>query len=288
MKSCIIINGIAEDATMYETLINNRAFRYGDGLFETIRVCNGKPLFAEKHYERFMDGLKILKIESIEAHDFSFFKHNLNAVINSNNISNGGRIRYSINRTSGGYYKPLDNTGISIVEGQRIDDNSYQLNQQGLLIDLYDEVLKPYNILSPFKNAFALIHVLAGLKNCGVNYESILLNEQRNICEGVNSNIFILKNGTLHTPSLDQGCVRGIMRKVIMNDISRILNIEVIETTITRTFLKEADEIFLTNAIQGIKWVLGFEEKRYLNTFSKLVIQTINEFISDNFKKDFK
>jgi len=284
LKNSILINGILEDVSMHESLLSNRAFRYGDGLFETIRIYNGTPLFAEYHHKRLIDGLNLLKIESEEKDNLTLFKNNLNKIIISNRIREGGRIRYSISRNSGGYYKPLSTSGISIVEANNIEDNFYKLNDQGVQIEIYEDILKPINILSPFKNAFSLIHVLAGIHNSGINYESILLNEQKNICEGVSSNIFILKNNILYTPSLNQGCVNGIMRFILINYLSKKLNIEVVETKIKSDFFNNADEIFFTNVIQGIKWVLGFGKKRYYNTFSKLLTQNLNEFIEASLK----
>lgn len=283
MKKIILLNGVIEAFSLHESLLNNRAFRYGDGLFETIRVCNGKPLFAELHYKRLTEGLSMLKIRSKEADSFEFFINNLYCVIEKNNISEGGRIRYNIFRNSGGFYKPMTNEGISLVEGESIENNLYELNEQGILVNIFEDILKPINILSPYKNTNALIHVMAGLKNQDINYESVLLNEQKNICEGVSSNIFIFKNNILYTPALNQGCVKGIMRLIIIENLSKALNIKVVETNLKQDLLHTAEEVFLTNVIQGVKWILGYEKKRYYNSLSKKLIFILNDFISNNY-----
>lgn len=284
MKSYILINGSPEESFQHESLLKNRAFRFGDGLFETIRVYNGIPLFAELHFDRMAEGLSLLKIECDDMKDFKFFENNLNNIVNTNNLKKGGRIRYSVSRLSDGFYKPQACKGISIVEGLNIEDDIYKCNEKGVIIKLYEDILKPINILTPYKNAFPLIHVLAGLNSSEFNCESILINEQNYICEGVSSNIFVLKNNILYTPDLSQGCVRGIMRHVVINILSKLLNVVVVETKMEKDFLIDADEIFFTNVIQGIKWVMGYEKKRYYNAFSKLLSQKLDEYIKSELK----
>jgi len=276
----IIVNGVIEDAVKYNILLINRAFRYGDGLFETIRVYNGFPLFAELHYKRLTDGLSFFKINAPEIHDFALFYNNLIEIIKANNINSGGRIRYTVCRASEGFYKPLSDRSLSIIEAAVIENNTYLLNEKGLLVFIYDDVLKPINKLTRYKNPFAFLHVLASQYQTESNYEILLLNEQNNICEGINSNIFILKNKVLYTPHLEQACVNGIMRQLIIQYISKLMHIEILETTINRTDLLDADEILFTNVVQGVKWAMGFDKKRYYNTFSKSLIENINNFIN--------
>jgi len=279
----IIVNGVIEEAVKYNILLNNRAFRYGDGLFETIRVCNGVPLFADLHHKRLTEGLSLFKIDAPEIDDFAFFYNNLIEIIKSNGIKSGGRIRYSVSRASEGFYKPQSDKSLSIIEATEITDNLYKLNEKGLLVFVYEEILKPINILCQYKNPYAFLHILASQFQKESHHEICLMNEKNNICEGISSNIFIVKNNILYTPHINQSCINGIMRQVIIQFISKILDTEVVETSIVKFDLADADEIFFTNVIQGVRWVMGFEKKRYYYKFSKLLIENINNFIQSQF-----
>jgi len=277
----VFYNGQIEDAEKLSVLLNNRAFRYGDGLFETIRVFNGKPLFVELHHKRLSEGLSFLKIKAPEA-DASLFLERINNLITVQNIRAGGRIRYSVWRTAGGYYAPDSDEAVSLVEAQPLPQNAFELNEKGSLICIYKEITKPFTQLSSFKNPYAQLHVMAGMYKREAGWETVLINQQNKLCEGLSSNIFVLKNNTLLTPSLDQACVKGIMRQVITEKISALLNLKVEETQIDECDLLEADEVFFTNAIQGVSWALGFEKKRYYNAVSRKILTKLNEFVKES------
>ncbi|OQA01250.1 MAG: D-alanine aminotransferase [Bacteroidetes bacterium ADurb.Bin408] len=280
MSQKVFYNGQIEDAKKFSYLLNNRAFRYGDGLFETIRVYNGRPLFKELHHKRLTAGLSVLKIKAPEA-DALYFFDTLQNIIAAQNIKSGGRIRYSVWRTSGGYYTPNSDCGVSLVEAQHLPQNAFELNEKGFLISIYKEITKPCTLLSPFKNPYAQLHVMAGMHKREPGWETVLINQQNNLCEGISSNIFILKDNILLTPAPDQACVKGIMRQVIIENLAAVLNLKTIETQISELDLQNADEVFFTNAIQGVRWALGFEKKRYYNTLSRKITGVLNEFAKD-------
>lgn len=281
MNQKVFYNGQIEDAEKLSLLLNNRAFRYNDGLFETIRIYNGKPLFVERHHKRLSEGLSVLKIKAPEA-DASLFLERINSLITAQNISAGGRIRYSVWRAAGGYYTPASDEAVSLVEAQLLAQNAFELNEKGGLICIYKEITKPFTLLSSFKNPYSQIHVMAGMYKREPGWETVLINQQNRLCEGISSNIFVLKNNTLLTPSLDQACVKGIMRQVIIENISALLNLHVKETHIDESDLLEADEVFFTNAIQGVRWALGFEKKRYYNVVSRKISAVLNEFVKES------
>jgi branched-chain amino acid aminotransferase len=96
----------------------------------------------------------------------------------------------------------------------------------------------------------------------------ILLNENGLLCEASGSNVFIWYRDTLYTPALSEGCVDGVMRRIVM-EVARENDIDVIEAQINPEILNEAEELFLTNAVHGMQWVLGYQKKRFFNKLSK-------------------
>jgi branched-chain amino acid aminotransferase len=109
-----------------------------------------------------------------------------------------------------------------------------------------------------------------GLDDC------LLQNYKLGIIEATSSNLFIVSNGVLYTPSLEDGCVGGIMRMQVIN-IALENQIKVYECNLNPQNLLAADEIFLTNAINGIQWVGSYRTKRYFNEMSRRMIGLLND-----------
>jgi branched-chain amino acid aminotransferase len=135
---------------------------------------------------------------------------------------------------------------------------------------------KSLDQFSKFKTINSLLYVQAAIYANQNNFnDSLILNGEGNIIESSSSNVFIASNGVLYTPPLDDGCVGGIMR---MNVINLAINngIKVYEYSLKPQNLLIADEVFLTNAIKGIEWVGGFQNKRYYNSLSRKIIDFLN------------
>jgi branched-chain amino acid aminotransferase len=177
-------------------------------------------------------------------------------------------------RQEGGYYTPETNDISFLIEADELPNN-YSLNQKGLWVDLYTDMKKPINKLSNIKTANALLYVMAGLAKQSMKLdECLIVNEHGHICESISSSIFAVKNGTLYTPPLSEGCVAGVMRKQIMS-IATENKILTFESPLTTYTLLNADEIMLTNSISGLKWVGQFREKFYTNKFSQLFTEKL-------------
>lgn len=272
----INLNGELLNADEPVFTIRNRAFRYGDAIFETIRVVNGEICFLHRHVKRLLDGMATLQLDVPKEFSEAFFKEQIGRIIEKNAINKGGRVRITVYRKSGGYYTPETNAVSFVIEAVPLPDNEYALNSDGLTIDLYEEQKLVIHKLSTVKTNNCLTHVLAALykKNKGLD-ECVMVNELGGIAECISSNLFVGYNGVLYTPSLNQGIIPGIMREVII-DIASEKNIEVQECTLTPQVLLRADEVFLTNAINGIRWVVAYRSKRYFNKTSKLLVPELN------------
>jgi len=256
--------------------INNRGFRYGDGLFETMRMIKGQLKFADLHADRLQRGMKALKIEGYSQMDAWFFKEKAEELARRNKIKNG-RLRLTVYRDSDGLYTPLQNKMGWCLEIQALDEPRYVLNSKGLIADIFTDLTKPCNYLSNIKTCNSLIYVMAGIyKTQNKLDEVFLLNQEGFLCEASSSNIFILYQNHLYTPALSEGCVEGVMRQVVI-DIAGRIDIPLTEAQIKSDILYEADEVFITNAIRGIQSIMGFGVKRYFNELSKKYIEELNK-----------
>ncbi|HWZ14174.1 MAG TPA: aminotransferase class IV [Mucilaginibacter sp.] len=256
--------------------VTNRAFRYGDGLFESMRMMKGQLKFADMHADRLQRGMRALKIDGYSQMDTWFLKEKAEDLAQRNKAKHG-RLRLTVFRDSEGMYAPTQNKAGWCLEMQPLDEPRYFLNEKGLIMDIFTEIPKPSNYLSNIKTCNSLIYVMAGLyKTQNKLDEVFLLNQNGFLCEANSSNIFILYQNHLYTPALSEGCVEGVMRQVVIN-LARKNNIPVTEAQINPEILYEADEVFLTNAGRGIQTVMGFGVRRYFNAVSKLLVTELNK-----------
>jgi branched-chain amino acid aminotransferase len=257
--------------SMYEPTVSfaNRAFRYGDSLFETIRVCNNKIMFLRDHVNRLKLGMTVLRMnlpaefntENVNEFITQLLKHNVHAP--------HARVRFTVFRNDGGHYTPETNDISFLIESEPLTSN-YELNQRGYWVDIYADIKKPINKLSNFKTGNGLIYVMAGISKLSMKLDDcLLINENGSVCESISSNIFVVKNGTIFTAPLTEGCVAGVMRKQVMNLASEN-KILTFESPITTYTLMNGDEVFLTNSINGIQWVGQFKDKFYTNKTAQI------------------
>lgn len=256
--------------------VSNRAFKYGDGLFESMRLINGTLKFVDLHAERLQQGMKALKLEGYSNMDTWFLKEKVEELAVWNKTRNG-RLRLTVYRDSDGLYTPTDNKSGWCLELVPDEFSGYRLNQKGLIMDVYTEMLKPVNFLSNFKTCNSLTYVMAGLYKTEHKLDDVfLLNQHGFLCEGISSNVFVWYKEHLYTPALNEGCVAGIMRQIVIN-ICIAQGIPVTEAQINPDILHQADEVFITNATRGIQWVIGYGIKRYFNGLSKTLIDELNK-----------
>jgi branched-chain amino acid aminotransferase len=256
--------------------ISNRAFKYGDGLFESMRMMKGQLKFADLHADRLQRGMKALKIDGYSQMDTWFLK-DVAEDLSRRNKSKHGRFRLTVYRDSTGFYTPSQNKMGWCLEMQALDEPRYFLNGKGLIMDIFSEIPKPSNYLSNVKTCNSMVYIMAGLYKIQNQLDEVfLLNQNGFLCEAGSSNIFVLYQNHLYTPALSEGCIEGVMRQVVIN-LARQINIPITEAQISPEILYEADEVFLTNASRGIQTVMGFGVRRYFNEVSKLLTEHLNK-----------
>jgi branched-chain amino acid aminotransferase len=235
---------------------SNRAFNYGDGFFESIKIINSKPFNFYCHFERIKFALSVLKINS--NYTAEFFKEKISYLLKVNKIVNGS-IKIHISRSGSGKYLPeLHQLDLLI---KSFNGNPYKQNDT-ISLCFYDKEFKGTGFLSNIKSANALVSVLASVYADDNNFNNaILLSPRGNIIEVANANIFIVNGEKIYTPPLSDGCVDGTMRKWICS------NINIFERTILKSEILDADEVFITNATSGVVSVNNIEQT-YFSSFN--------------------
>ncbi|GAB5418696.1 MAG: aminotransferase class IV [Crocinitomicaceae bacterium] len=255
----------------------NRGHLYGDGVFESIRVFSGRPVNLENHVKRMIEGATKLKMRPPSYYDASFFEEKVLELLKKSGISEGGKCRISLDRSMGGTYSPESNEVEYIIEVYPMDTNSYKLNTRGLEVDLYMDLKKDKSPIANYKTKNGLLYVMAAVaaKEKGLD-DYLISNYGGGILEGTSANLFVVSNGVLYTPGLEEGCLAGTMRMQVIN-LAIKNGIKVYECNILPQNLLVADEIFLTNAIQGVIWVGGYRTKRYFSNTARRIVDLLNE-----------
>ncbi len=278
----ISYNGQVIAANEFGITINNRSFQYGDGLFETMHAVGSQVQFFYDHIERLVASMKVLKMEVPVRFtiDTMGLQKEIAKLLTKNKIFKGGRVRLTVFRRAGGLYSPKTSEVSYIVQALPLEQTYYELNTKGYIIDVFDEIPKPVNILSGIKSTSSLLYIMAGIYRKENNLdECLLINETGNIVEGMSSNIFLVKDNYIYTPPLRSGCLNGIMRKKVIN-LAKSEGFTVFdEVPIKLQDIMAADELFFTNAITGIRWVMGFKHRRYFNKITKILSQKLNKKI---------
>jgi len=271
---------VSNDASL---LTQNRAFLYGDAVFETVKIVNSKILFLEDHYFRLMSSMRVIRMEIPMNFTMEYFEEQILALATAKNLGISARARITVYRNDGGYYLPKTNTVSFLVNAESLDSALYSINQCNYVVDLYTDFYVTKQLLSSIKTTNKIINITAsifadenGFDNC------LLLNDSKNVIEALQGNVFMVKGNTLITPPVSEGCLNGVMRKQILALARKIEDLEVIEEVISPFDLQKADELFITNVIKGIQPITKYRKKEFTTNLSKILVQKLNESISGN------
>jgi len=254
---------------------NNRGLAYGDSVFETIKFNNNKPVFWEAHYFRLMASMRILRME-IPMHFTPEFLENeiVNLVQSLPNNAISYRVKITVYRDSEGFYTPISNNVSYIISAQELSSDLYEINKGHYEIELFKDYLISPNLLSTLKTNNKAVNVVGSIFAKENNYNNcLLLNTDKSIIEALNGNIFLIKGNTVKTPPLVDGCLKGIVREKLIEIITKSPDFELSESSISPFELQKADELFITNVIQGIVPITKFRKKEFsADICSKLLV----------------
>ncbi len=262
----------AEDPVL---LASNRGYRYGDALFETMKVASKNILLETYHFERLFAGLRLLQFEMPKLLTREKLRNEVILLAEKNHCGNLARIRLSVFRGNGGVYDE-ERTPQYLIECWPLNESLNRLNENGLVIDIFPAARKSCDSFSHLKSANYLPYTMAAIyaKANKLN-DCLVLNTDGNIADATIANVFLIKEGVIITPGPDQGCVNGVMRRHLLEKM-KDAGYSIQENPVSVSSLEEADEVFLTNAISGIRWVKQFRAKGYLNN---LTVEIYNRFI---------
>jgi branched-chain amino acid aminotransferase len=250
----------------------SRALRYGDGLFETMRMYQGKILNESYHFERLFNGMKLLQFKIPKIFSKELLIQKINALLKKNEHSKNARIRLMVFRGKEELFSWGESNPEYIIESWALP-GKIELNENGLTINVFPDAKKSNDAFSNLKcnnylpSAMAAIYAKKHQWN-----DAIILNTSNRVCETAIANIFIIKDHQILTPPLSEGCVAGTVRRFILENTWQVYKIE--EKPLTVDDVLSANEVFLTNAIHPIRWVKNFGDRNYDN---KKVLQIFNE-----------
>jgi len=265
------INGKITSVAHAGIPIDNGAFRYGYGLFETMLVQDGAIRLKQYHWERLFAGLKQLYFEIPALMTAEWLEEQVIATVKKNSLEKLCRVRLQVFAAGGGLYGlenlPTGQAGNQpgfIIECFPLDASTLRLNENGLVTGIATGLNKSMDSLCNLKSCNALIYAM-GAQQAKENKwnDAFICNTAGNVIESTIANIFWISNGIVYTPPLSDGCVAGMMRRHVMDKVS------VTEKSLCADEVLQADEVFLTNAIKMVRWVSDPDNKRYKSRQTK-------------------
>jgi 4-amino-4-deoxychorismate lyase len=253
----LIFNGQFIDESAFHVGLDNRAFSYGDGVFETIVAFPHKVNYLSDHLERLSSGIKTLGMILPKEINQKTCEELIKELIVKNNLDKA-RVKILVWRKSGGFFTPQSNDAEFIITASRF----IQPPAQSEKVFIYDNVRIPYSGFSKFKTLSSLPYVMAGIAKKELNADDlILLDTEGNIAEGLVSNLFWIKGNNVFTPSIETGCKEGVMRKQILSFLDQN-KIQCNEGKFRKEDLLSADFAFTSN-VTGIVAILKLEDIIY-------------------------
>lgn len=264
-----------------ENIEQNRGFLYADAVFETLKVLDGKILFLEDHYFRLMASMRILRMEIPLEFTLEYLESEIFKTINALNLTNA-RVRLTVFRNGEGRYLPQQRTVGFIIVAESTG-TVYVNTTEKYEVELFKDFHVSKHLLSTLKTTSCLINITASIFAEENGYENcLLINDEKNVIEAINGNIFIIKDNVVSTPPVADGCINGIIRKKIIEIINKTDNLTFEERSISPFELQKADEIFITNIAVGIQSVTQYRKKLFADTIANSLLMKLNAQIKFN------
>ncbi len=253
-------NGSLRSGDDFKLGIDNRAFKYGDGIFDTLKFQDGELCFLEDHYFRLMSSMRMLRMRIPMDFTLDYYEKQIKLTLEANDLKDQGRVRVNVFRRDGGLYTPLSNEINFLIEATAMPVLSDDLIE----IELFKDFPLASGLLSTIKTNNRMVNILGSIFAKENGYQNcILINEKKELAEALNANIFLVKGNEILTPSLDSGCINGIIRKRLIELLKKETKFDLKELSISPFDLLKVDEVFLTNSINEIQSVDHYRKKKY-------------------------
>ena len=261
-------NGSLKPRNDFKLSPDNRAFKYGDGIFDTLKFEDDTICFLEDHYFRLMSSMRMLRMRIPMNFTLDYYENQIRITLEANDLKNTARIRVNVFRQDGGLYAPLTNEINFLIE-----TNSLSAATAGSIeIELFKDFPIASGLLSTIKTNNRVVNVLGSIYASENDYQNcILINEKKELVEALNANVFLIRGNEILTPSLESGCINGIIRKKVIELLKKQEKFKLLELSISPFDLLKVDEVFLTNSIQEIQSVNRYRKKKYTTEKTKEV-----------------
>jgi len=254
MSAYLLYNGKFHKEDSPLVTASNRGLRYGDGLFETLRCTDGQLQMASFHFERLFNGLQLLQFDCPAYFTPAYLQNQVIALCYKNQHP-VARVRINVFRGDGGLYDAENHFPHYIIQSWKLPEPGFQFNENGLVTGIYPDAQKPMDLFCNLKCNSFLPYTMAALHAQKNRWnDAILLNTAGRVCDTSIANLFIIKNEIIYTSPLTEASVAGTMRRFLLENLPAN-GFSVQEKPITEADLYSADEVFLSNAIKGIRWV---------------------------------
>jgi branched-chain amino acid aminotransferase len=273
--SFVNLNGKLLNESKAGISIHNRSFRYGDGSFETLRMVEGWLPLWPYHWQRLQQALHLLQFDTPSFLTAAFLQERIKEVVEKNGHQQSARIRLTLFRGNGGLYDPENHFPNYLIQSWPLSDAVPLLNTNGLVIGTYTGGFKAADAFANLKSNNYLLYVMAALHAKQQRWnEALILNHRNSIADATIANLFVVQDKTLVTPPLTDGPVAGTFRRYLLEKVPA-LGYTVLEQSLQPKEVLMAQEVFVTNAVYGIKWVKSFEGKEYGNRYTTLLYQDL-------------
>lgn len=244
-----IFNDKIINSSSFSLEIGDRAFLYGDSLFETVKWIDGRVPLLKFHVERLKKGIGIMGFSEPHGLTENILGSKLTHLCQLNGISDGhARIRIKVWRKQGGTYTPTSDRSNLLITAVAYEPESGSIEKT----DFCEKVVNYFTPWSECKTGSALSYIMAGLEAREKGLDDIILCDNHgHVSELLHSNIWWIKSGVFFTPSLSTGCIAGVMRAYMMQKMAA-LGFKPMVGEYRRDHLLEADHVLSTNAM-GIR-----------------------------------
>lgn len=255
----------------------NRGFLYGDAVFETVKILDNRVLFLEDHYFRLMASMRILRMEIPMSFTMEYFEEQLLKTAAEMDLKASCRARFTVFRESGGFYLPSTNAVGFMVTASAVENPTYSFDNAPYEVELFKDFCVTKQLLSTLKSTNKMVQITGSIFAYENGYDNcLLMNDEKNVVEALQSNLFMLLENQLITPPVLDGCLNGVMRKQLLAIAKKMDGLEVIEKSISPFDLQKADELFLTNVIKGIQPITKYRKKEYKSELAAELLKKLN------------
>jgi branched-chain amino acid aminotransferase len=224
-----------------------------------------------------MASMRIVRMEIPMDFTMEYMEEQVQLLVNALPAAPAHRVRISVFRKTGGFYLPTDNDIEFIITASELTEPLYSISEGNYEVDLFRDFYVTKQLLSTLKSTNKMVQITGsvyahenGLQNC------LLLNDEKNVVEALQGNLFMLTGNKLVTPPVADGCLNGVMRKQVLELAKKIEGLEVTEASISPFDLQKADELFITNVIKGIQPITKYRKKEFVSAMASDLVKRLN------------